>query len=40
MEFITDNATPLLWGLGILQVVGLVVIWPCLVVAKRAGGEE
>lgn len=40
MSFLVEYATPLLWGLGILQVVGLVVIWPCLAMSKLAGGEE
>lgn len=40
MTFIIDNATPLLIVGGILWGFGLVVIWPCLAMSKRAGGEE
>lgn len=40
MTFIIENATPLLWGLGVLQILAGVVVWSCLAMSKRAGGEE
>lgn len=35
MEFIIENATALLWTLGGLQVVGILLIWPCLAISKQ-----
>ena len=40
MDFITTHATPLCWTLGIIWAGGLVVIWSCLAMSKRAGGDE
>lgn len=40
MNFIIDNATPLLWGLAALYLCVGWVIWSCLAMSKLAGGEE
>lgn len=40
MSFIIEYATPLFIGVGILWGFGLVVIWSCLAMSKRAGGGE
>lgn len=35
IKFIIDNATPLLWGLGLIYFVGLPLLWSCLAMSKR-----
>lgn len=40
MSFIIENATTIFWALGALQVVGILLIWPCLAMSKKCEGEE
>lgn len=40
MKFTIDNATPLIIGGGLLYLCVALVIWSCLAMSKRAGGEE
>lgn len=39
MSFITENSTSMLWGLGILWVAGLLVIWSYLAMSKKCEEE-
>lgn len=40
MSFITENATPLLWGLGLVYLVGMGLLWSCLAMSKKCEGES
>lgn len=35
LDFISDNARPLLWGLGIFYLVLIPILWSCLAMSKR-----
>ena len=39
IDIILENATPLLWGIGLVYFVGMVLLWSCLAMPKRCEEE-
>ena len=40
MDFIIENATPIMWVLGLVYFVGMPLLWSCLVMSKRCEEES